>query len=854
MMIATAPAAIALRVEAEEAEAAPDRAATKGASHRLAIEPVELSEQERAWITDHPRIRVSFEPWPPFLLEENGRAAGITVDYLELICAELGIEVEWVHLEWSDALEAIRERRDVDVLPILTHNQEREEFLDFTDEYVSFPIVIFTREQAPFVGELDDLRDQSIAVERDYAMHGRLTRHRPDQPLVVVGTTEEALEAVATGRAQAYLGHLAVASYIIQRRGFSNLQVASSSPFGTHDQSMGVRRDWPVLSQLLDRGLAAVTPAGHAQIRQRWLTVRYEHGVSPTDIAYWVLVVLGTTGFILGLILLWNRRLSREVDERCRAEAALERSQAQLLEAQRISRIGSWTWDSTNEAFTWSAETFRLFDRDPSEKEPAYDELARRIHRNDRTAFAGLLRTVEKLGDRSETELRIRDTNGELRHLICRCEAAPTTSDRGGSRLVLGTFQDITDRKVMSEERRRMRDHIRHSQKLESLGVLAGGIAHDFNNILASIMGNAELAQEETDPDSEIDQCVSEVIIASRKAATLCQQMLAYAGQASVSMEEVELSAHIEASARMLTVAVSKKATMSFDLDTSLPKVRCDPIQMRQVLMNLVVNASESFHGKSGTINVSTRRAAHVANSLRGLYGADDLGEGDLVILEVRDDGAGMDKETCHRIFEPFFTTKFAGRGLGMAAVLGIVRSHGGAIRVSSTLGEGSTVTLYFPALPESDAEDANPSQALDHRTKTPETPRIVLVIDDEPQIRLTLERVLTAHGFEVMTAADGRRGVEHFRERSAELSCVVLDLIMPQIDGKEAFLEMQALNAEVPVVLMSGYNKSEIERRFAAGREPAAFIQKPFEHQSLLSIVEEVIEASLSDPRPEKS
>ncbi len=315
--------------------AAPDLAAesrlavTEEAAHRRLIRAIELDNDERVWIAAHPRVRAYFEPWPPFLLEQDGREAGITVDYLELICGELDLELEWVHLEWSAALEAVQERRDVDVLPLLTHRRDRETFLEFTREYVSFPIVIFTRQQAQFVGGLDDLAGRWIAVERNYAMHDRLSTQHPDQPLLVVGTTEEALEAVATARAEAYLGNLAVASYLIQRQGLNNLVVAAPSPFGTHDQAIGVRSDWITLARLLDRGLAAVTDEGHASIRQRWLAVRVEPRISQTGTGQ--LVALGAGAGVFFLVFgFWIWRLRREIRTRQAYEVEVHAGRAEL--------------------------------------------------------------------------------------------------------------------------------------------------------------------------------------------------------------------------------------------------------------------------------------------------------------------------------------------------------------------------------------------------------------------------------------------------------------------------------------------------------------------------------------------
>ena len=610
--------------------------------------------------------------------------------------------------------------------------------------------------------------------------------------------------------------------------------MAAPTPFGTHDQAIGVRLDYPILAGLLDKGLEAVTPHGHQEIRQQWLAVRYEHGLTRADIWRWVRWVVVASGALLLLTLLWNRRLRREIMERRRAEAALEESRSQLIEAQHLARIGSWSYDIDSGRIRWSPETFLIMDRDPQLGEPGYVEHRDLVHPWE--TFDRAVQSARRSDGPHEAELRLRRSDGTIRHVICRAEPAPERGDEGSIREIIGTFQDITERREAEIDRERFEAQMRHTEKLKSLGVLAGGIAHDFNNILQIVQGNAHMAMLDLPESSEPRKNIDEVVQASRRAAELCRQMLAYAGQGTVEMKVLDFSSIAEGIARMLKSSISKKATLHFDFAKDLPAVRADPTQMRQVVMNLITNASEALEERSGFITLSTRACECDESSFAEMYVADDLPAGTYVVLDVSDDGCGMDKETRGRFFEPFFTTKFPGRGLGMAAVLGIVRAHRGAIQVQSEPGQGTRITLYLPALDEPAPTRPAREPALRPDVRASGT---VLVADDEPKLLEMLERILSDRGFTVVTAADGREAVDIFRERSGEIACVVLDLTMPYMDGEEAYLELRRLDAEVPVIIASGFHRQEVEQRFNGAGPEVRFIQKPFDINILVAEIQ---------------
>ncbi|MFA6147715.1 MAG: ATP-binding protein [bacterium] len=386
-------------------------------------------------------------------------------------------------------------------------------------------------------------------------------------------------------------------------------------------------------------------------------------------------------------------------------------------------------------------------------------------------------------------------------------------------------FHDITEQLRAGEEKRKLEEQIRQTQKMESLGVLAGGIAHDFNNLLMVVLGHAELALKEISPMSAARGSITEITTAACRATELCRQMLAYAGKSSFALERTGMRELVEEMAHLLKTAISKKAILNLNLERGLPPIEADPSQIRQVVMNLIINASEAIGDRSGVITVSVGATQCDDEYLRRTELHQDLAPGLYVHLEVADTGCGMDAGTRSRIFEPFFTTKFTGRGLGLAAVLGIVRAHKGALKVYSESGKGTTFKILFPALKEMEEEERpnEPSPLAEWRGKG-----TILLVDDEESLLALGGRMLGHLGFTILTAADGLQAVDLYRERGKEIELVLMDLTMPHMDGSEAFGELRRLNPDVRVVLTSGYSPEDVASRFA-GKRLSGVLQKPY-------------------------
>ena len=398
----------------------------------------------------------------------------------------------------------------------------------------------------------------------------------------------------------------------------------------------------------------------------------------------------------------------------------------------------------------------------------------------------------------------------------------------------------------LERERASLEDRLQHTQKLESLGVLAGGIAHDFNNLLVGILGRADLAASALGDDSDTSfprarGHLEAIAIAGHRAADLCEQLLAYSGHGRFVVEPMDLNELVRDVAGLLQVSVSKKASVDYRLGSGLAWIEGDPTQVRQVAMNLITNASEALDSGVGAITVSTGQARCTAADLAVMDHAEGA-PGDYVYLQVTDSGHGMDEETRSRLFDPFYSTRFEGRGLGMATVLGIVRGHKGAVQVSSQPGRGTNMRVLFPArdwVPADEPEDTVDNPETDHRGT-------LLLVDDEAVVRDTVGEMLRGVGFEVVTAVDGVDGVERFRREPDLFACVILDLTMPRMNGSEALEALRKESPDIPVVLSSGFSVQEFHTRFGEV-DRTHFVQKPFRTSTLIQAIDDLCQGGNS-------
>jgi len=366
----------------------------------------------------------------------------------------------------------------------------------------------------------------------------------------------------------------------------------------------------------------------------------------------------------------------------------------------------------------------------------------------------------------------------------------------------------------------------RHVQKLESIGVLAGGIAHDFNNLLHVVLGNADLARLQLPADAPAREHLDEVVRATQRAADLTQQLLAYSGRGAVETRHLDLSVEVHQMGTLLRTAISKQAALVWDLTPDLPTISADATQVRQIVMNLITNASDALGDAPGSITLRTGCAEDPRAG---------AGSPDFVFLEVSDTGCGMETGTLQRIFDPFFSTKFAGRGLGLAAVMGIVESHHGHIRIRTAPAEGTTFRILFPAV-------AGPGNAVPPRRSSGADWRghgTVLLAEDEEEVREVVGRMLQRLGFRVLPAVDGITALEALEQHDHAVTAVLLNVSMPRMGGSETLHLIRERRPELPVILMSGYTEQEVASKLLDESSGAAgFLQKPFLPEDLTRVL----------------
>jgi PAS domain S-box-containing protein len=458
------------------------------------------------------------------------------------------------------------------------------------------------------------------------------------------------------------------------------------------------------------------------------------------------------------------------------------------------------------------------------------------IHPEDRQAALAAFACEHERGH--DIIYRIVRPDGGIRWL--RDQSFPVMDETGRIVRVAGIAEDITEQKLAAADRQDFERKLQETQRLESLGVLAGGIAHDFNNLLTGILGNASLARLALPPSDEAQQYLGEIESVAVRAADLCKQMLAYSGKGRFQIQALDLSALVQDTAQLLHLTITKNAILRINLASDLPAVHADPTQLRQVIMNLIINASEALGGKSGTITLNTGLARVDATYAENASFPSDVTPGDYVYLEVSDNGIGMSPETQARIFEPFFTTKFTGRGLGLSAVLGIVRGHRGVMKVYSEVGKGTMFKLLFPAITGT-ASPLKPQPGTADEWRGTGT---ILVVDDEDTVRTVVSRMLETMGFTVVVAKDGSEAVSLLRSMPDKITGVLMDLTMPRMGGEDAFREMRAAKPDLRVILMSGFNEQDAINRFT-GKGLAGFLQKPFKPDALRAKLREMLGAT---------
>lgn len=566
----------------------------------------------------------------------------------------------------------------------------------------------------------------------------------------------------------------------------------------------------------------------HYRPRDSWFASRATY--APLALLLGGLLFTGLFVCYLRTLQLQNSHIAREVEERT---AELRNSRV-TLEAIVDNHPGPvWVKDRSGAYIVVNSAFCALYER-PRESVLGYndDKLL------PPQAIEALLSKEEAIPGLPVSRSYEATLHQGSSRLFCLVHQFPLHTPSGDVFATAGVATDITASREAEIAHREVERKLLETQKLESLGVLAGGIAHDFNNLLTGILGHANLVSIKLPRESPLHHDLNCIETASQRAAELCQQMLAYSGQGRVRLDSVELGQLVRDTLPLLRLSLSKRVRLDLEFAPGLPPIHGDLTQIRQIVMNLLMNASEAIGEQDGDINLQTDLVDASSGFFKHCVNSPDLPAGRYVSLAVRDTGAGMTPATIARIFDPFFTTKFVGRGLGLSAVLGIVRGHHGALQVESKPGLGTTFRLYLPAALAGPAADA-PAAA---RVAAPRPAGHLLLVDDEPNVRAAIEAILINLHYKVDTGIDGTDGLRVFQRQPSVYQAALLDLTMPGMDGFALLKAIRRLRPDLPVLVMSGYGGEKL--RDGLGDIPrVAYIGKPFTLADLRAALDRLIE-----------
>ncbi|MCP4247521.1 MAG: PAS domain S-box protein [bacterium] len=540
-----------------------------------------------------------------------------------------------------------------------------------------------------------------------------------------------------------------------------------------------------------------------------------------------------------------NRTLQDEVNERKRSEAALKESEERLRQIAEHTSEVIWLTDWLKKELLYVNPAYEtLFGMSCESLYADRHSWTDRIHPEDKDRVSRQFREDADLGRTTDEEYRLVLDDGE--HRWIRDRAIPIFNATGRVSRIVGIAEDVTERKQADAVRRALEEQAQHARRMESLSVLAGGVAHDLNNLLVSVLGHTRLAREQVPPETPVADLLQRIDLSSQRAAELANQMLACSGRGRRSTESVVLNSLAAETIELCAHSIPAGCTLRRQIAEQPLWVEGDPTQLRQVLMNLVINAAEAIGERPGVISLRTGAWEPKADAVP----VDSVGDldsgGSRVFVEVEDTGCGISQTARAKMFDPYYSTKCIGRGLGLAVVQGIVLSHGGALQVRSTPGTGTTMTVVLPTTARRPKSTDRPDRR--RATEPAHAHSLILVVDDQEVVRTVTQRSLEQYGFRVLTAENGGRAIERFAERPQDIDAVLLDLTMPDMNGMQVFRQMRAVRPDLPIVLTSGYDESDAARE--VGQEPhSCFLPKPYAPRELVDAITAVINDGLEAP-----
>ncbi len=800
-----------------------------------------LTAEERSWLDRNPdKLTLYFNTeFPPIeFISEAGAFIGLGADIISRVEDLLGITfVKKPSDDWNEHLAALKSG-ECAVAPTIVKTAERENYVFFTLPYATVPVVIITTQGVSGSLTLNDFHGRRIGVVSGYATE----KYLRDQALfghfevVSVANVPQGLQSVSFGQIDAFAENLAVAAYYIDTQGIPNLRVAGVTDYA-FAWSIGVSREYPLLYSAIQKALDAISQRELEGVRKQWIAFETNFWMDPETLKLLKVAALFMALLLASLVVITiflKRRLNEKV-------IGLRASEERFRLSMEAVNDGIWDWDIRTDHVYYSPGYVRMLGYEAGEDAAdgeawtgkAWAEL---IHPEDREqVLKANLDCIENRVESFAVEYRMQARDGSWRWILGRGRAVARDASGRAIRLI-GTHQDITERKLAEQEREKLQAQLLQAQKMESVGILAGGIAHDFNNLLHAMRGNIELLLQDKPADSPDARRLETVTRSMDRAAQLVQQLLFFSRKSGPRRVRVDLNAEVEDMVRMLERTIPKAVSLKIRLDQETWPIFADPVQVEQVLLNLVGNALDAMPD-GGRLVMETSNAVLEEDFVRSHPGST---AGCHVLVSVTDTGCGMEKAVLDHIFDPFFTTKGVGKGtgLGLASAYGIVKAHGGYIQCYSEPGLGTTFRIFWPAM----HGDAKPAGADQLDTTLEGGSETILVVDDDPEISGLTRETLEMLGYAVRMAASGEQALELFRKHEDSIDMVLLDLNMPGMGGRRCLQELLQEDPTVKVVIASGYTANG-HGRDALDKGAKGFIGKPYQLKELAALMRAVLD-----------
>jgi PAS domain S-box-containing protein len=777
------------------------------------------------WAASQRPLRIGFENNPPVQIRTDSGFSGLSVETVSEAATRAGIQLQWVETGTSSE-EALRKGL-VDLWPLMVDLPERRKYVHFARPWMhSRNVLLIPAEMASPSREFKG----RIAVF-NLPLNVRLVRQGfPEAQLAVVPVIPDILKQVCTGGAAA--GFFEARSALTQLREeppeCSSVklrlqpipdQVFQAGVASTLESAWAADRIQSEIEQMFRDGTLAVLIAKYSYFGLDDTWASYER-IRDADRLRWLTWAAVGILFVAGGTL-W---MASSLRQRRRTEVALRESEGLFRNLANTAPVMIVASGPDGQA-TFFNRTWLDFTGRTIEQELGYGWIES-VHPEDREqALARYSRSFVERGN-CKIEYRLRRADGEYRYVIC--SGVPRFEPDGAFAGYIASCLDLTDVRSAQQE-------ARARQNLESLGVLAGGIAHDFNNLLGGTLAFSELARAKLAEGDSPENELAEISAVAIRGAEIVRQLMIFAGNESGTLEPVDVSSLVAGMVELLKVSISKHAMLTMRLGEGLPAVFGNPAQIRQVVMNLAINASEAIGDRDGTIRIVTEHV--IVGSGSDVWKMKNLREGDYLQLEISDTGCGMTQETQRRAFDPFFTTKFAGRGMGLAVVQQIVHQFGGGIHMVSSAGQGTTFLILLPSAREIARPRARHTASEPVREEQPQSGSRVLIVEDESALLSAVSRVLRRRGVSVMEATNGTVALELLRDSKNRIDAMLLDFTLPGATSREVLQEAGRLRPDLVAILTSAYSQESVEASFA-GLKVAQFIRKPFSIDKVVNLL----------------